>query len=151
MSNSSSSKRWRPPLAVVLAALFGSLILIAVASVWLFSMSVAGRNTVELIQDLTDVVMLTIVSRIDTLLRPAEAQASYLSRQIAGGKIGPGLPGEPGGPPPGSRVGDDPAHSGRRGSLETNRSTPEKHTAGLGVGPLEKRFTFIEADAALRA
>ena len=36
---------------MVLAGLFGSLIWIAVASVWLFSMSVAGRNTVELIQD----------------------------------------------------------------------------------------------------
>ena len=62
------------------------------ASVWLFSMSVAGRNTVELIQDLTDVVMLTIVRRIDTLLRPAEAQASFLSRLIAGGEIGPDDP-----------------------------------------------------------
>lgn len=79
--------RMRPALGTVLAAAFGTLMLLAVGSVLVVSLKGAGRNTSELLADKTDLIIASIEQRIRQQLEPVAAQAEYLRAAIEGGRL----------------------------------------------------------------
>ena len=82
-------RRLRLPIAAVLVAGFGSLMLAAVASVLILGLSSAGRNTFALLNDKADLAIDSVVVRVRHQLDPARDQITYLSGLIESGKLDP--------------------------------------------------------------
>jgi len=82
-------RRLRLPIAAVLVAGFGSLMLAAVASVLILGLSSAGRNTFALLNDKADLAIDSVVVRVRHQLDPARDQITYLTGLIESGKIDP--------------------------------------------------------------
>lgn len=83
-------KRLRLPIAAVLTAGFGGLMLLAVASVLVLGINTSGRNTFQLLSDKAELLIGGLDARVRAQLEPARAQAEFLARQIAAGEIDPG-------------------------------------------------------------
>ncbi|EWY37342.1 adenylate cyclase [Skermanella stibiiresistens SB22] len=82
-------RRLRLPIAAVLVAGFGTLMLAAVASVLILGLSSAGRNTFALLNDKADLAIDSVVVRVRHQLDPARDQITYLSALIESGKLDP--------------------------------------------------------------
>src|SRR3954452_3154607 len=82
-------RRLRLPIAAVLVAGFGTLMLAAVASVLILGLSSAGRNTFALLNDKADLAIDSVVVRVRHQLDPARDQITYLSGLIESGKLDP--------------------------------------------------------------
>src|SRR3954447_21437406 len=82
-------RRLRLPIAAVLVAGFGSLMLAAGASVLILGLSSAGRNTYALLKDKADLAIDSVVVRVRHQLDPAHDQITYLTGLIESGKIDP--------------------------------------------------------------
>ena len=115
-------RRLRLPIAAVLVAGFGTLMLAAVASVLILGLSSAGRNTFALLNDKADLAIDNVVVRVRHQLDPARDQITYLNRLIESGKLDP----------------DDPEamRDTLRGALA---ATPQ--VTGIGFAPLNQIMT----------
>jgi adenylate cyclase len=82
-------RRLRLPIAAVLVAGFGTLMLAAVASVLILGLSSAGRNTFALLNDKADLAIDSVVVRVRHQLDPARDQITYLTGLIESGKLDP--------------------------------------------------------------
>lgn len=85
-------RRLRLPIAAVLMAGFGSLILAAVAAVLALGLLSAGRNTFELLNDKADLALRAVVVRVRHQLAPARDQSAFIAGLIAGGVLDPAVP-----------------------------------------------------------
>src|SRR3712207_5204000 len=74
-------------LSTFLAISFGSLMLLGVCSVLVFSLAGAGRNTGDLLADKADLILSSIEQRIRHHLEPIVAQAEYLKTAIDQGQL----------------------------------------------------------------
>jgi class 3 adenylate cyclase len=79
----------RLPIALVLVLGFGGLTVATVAGVLYLGLSSASRNTIELMRDKIELTVGTLVRRTRQHLEPARAQAEYLARLIADGRVDP--------------------------------------------------------------
>ncbi|UEM20348.1 HAMP domain-containing protein [Skermanella mucosa] len=115
-------RRLRLPIAAVLVAGFGTLMLAAVASVLILGLSSAGRNTFALLNDKADLAIDNVVVRVRHQLDPARDQITYLNGLIESGKLDP----------------DDPEamRDTLRGALA---ATPQ--VTGIGFTPLNQIMT----------
>ena len=82
-------RRLRLPIAAVLVAGFGTLMLAAVASVLILGLSSAGRNTFALLNDKADLAIDSVVVRVRHQLDPARDQITYLTGLMESGKLDP--------------------------------------------------------------
>jgi adenylate cyclase len=82
-------RRLRLPIAAVLVAGFGTLMLAAVASVLILGLSSAGRNTFALLNDKADLAIDSVAVRVRHQLDPARDQITYLTELIESGKLDP--------------------------------------------------------------
>jgi class 3 adenylate cyclase len=82
-------RRLRLPIAAVLVAGFGTLMLAAVASVLILGLSSAGRNTFALLNDKADLAIDSVAVRVRHQLDPARDQITYLTGLIESGKLDP--------------------------------------------------------------
>ena len=79
--------RVRPALGTVLAAVFGTFVLVAVGSVLFVSLMGAGRNTEELLADKAHLILGSIEQRVRQQFEPVVAQAEYLGAAIERGQL----------------------------------------------------------------
>ncbi|WP_109117568.1 adenylate/guanylate cyclase domain-containing protein [Azospirillum sp. TSO22-1] len=82
-------RRLRLPIAAVLVAGFGSLMLAAVASVLVLGLVSAGRNTFALLADKADLALAGVEVRVRHQLDPAAAMAKFVARLIERGELDP--------------------------------------------------------------
>src|SRR3954452_14694189 len=82
-------RRLRLPIAAVLVAGFGTLMLAAVASVLILGLSSAGRNTFALLNDKADLAIDSVVVRVRHQLDPARDQITYLTGLVESGRLDP--------------------------------------------------------------
>lgn len=82
-------KRFHLPIAAVLTAGFGGLMLLAVASVLILGLNTSGRNTFQLLTDKAELLIGGLEARVRAQLEPARHQAEFLARQIAAGDVDP--------------------------------------------------------------
>lgn len=82
-------KRLRLPIAAVLMAGFGTLILLAVAAVLALGLLSASRNTFALLSDKADLALNGVVVRIRHQLDPARDQALFIAGLIERGQVDP--------------------------------------------------------------
>src|SRR3954463_11075882 len=82
-------RRLRLPIAAVLVAGFGTLMLAAVASVLILGLSSAGRNTFALLNDKADLAIDSVAVRVRHQLDPARDQLSFLNELLVSGKLDP--------------------------------------------------------------
>jgi len=82
-------RKLRLPIAAVLVAGFGTLMLAAVASVLILGLSSAGRNTFALLNDKADLAIDSVAVRVRHQLDPARDQLSFLNELLVSGKLDP--------------------------------------------------------------
>ncbi|WP_431854684.1 adenylate/guanylate cyclase domain-containing protein [Azospirillum sp.] len=82
-------RRLHLPIAAVLVAGFGSLMLAAVASVLVLGLVSAGRNTFALLSDKADLALAGVELRVRHQLDPAAAMAKFVARLIERGELDP--------------------------------------------------------------
>jgi adenylate cyclase len=85
-------RRLRLPIAAVLTAGFGGLMLAAVAAVLALGLLSAGRNTFALLNDKADLALKGVVVRVRHQLEPARDQSVFLARLIETGALDAGDP-----------------------------------------------------------
>lgn len=85
-------RRLRLPIAAVLTAGFGGLMLAAVAAVLALGLLSAGRNTFALLNDKADLALKGVVVRVRHQLEPARDQSVFLARLIETGALDTGDP-----------------------------------------------------------
>src|SRR3546814_1536757 len=78
-------RRLRLPIAAVLVVGFGTLMLVAVASVLFIGLGSAGRNTFSLLQDKADLALDNVQVRLGHQLAPVRDQADFLAGRILAG------------------------------------------------------------------
>src|SRR3546814_4218439 len=78
-------RRLRLPIAAVLVVGFGTLMLVAVASVLFIGLGSAGRNTFSLLQDKADLALDNVQVRLGHQLDPVRDQADFLAGRILAG------------------------------------------------------------------
>jgi adenylate cyclase len=67
----------------------GGLVLLSMAGVLVLTLGTAARNTVELLQDKSRLVIDAVVLQLEQHLEPARAQADFVGDMIAAGNVGP--------------------------------------------------------------
>ena len=77
----------KAPLALVLAAAFGGLVLLALAVVLGLSLWVAARNTTELLTDKGSLILQLVTERIRDHLAPAQALVGSVGSAIEAGRL----------------------------------------------------------------
>ncbi|MGQ9364790.1 adenylate/guanylate cyclase domain-containing protein [Azospirillum sp. ST 5-10] len=82
-------RRLHLPIAAVLVAGFGSLMLLAVASVLVLGLVSAGRNTFSLLNDKADLALSGVEVRVRHQLDPAADLAKYVAGLIESGDLDP--------------------------------------------------------------
>jgi len=80
-------KRFRVPIATLLVVGFGTLTLVAVATVLYVGIYSAGRNTVSLLLDKAELIQEAVETRLRHQLFPAERQGRYLVRLFGKGDL----------------------------------------------------------------
>lgn len=80
-------RRVRLPIAAVLVGGFGSLTLVAVASVLALGLTIASQNTYALLNDKSDLVLRGLEQRVRNQLDPARAIAVFLAGAVESGTI----------------------------------------------------------------
>ncbi|WP_051341369.1 adenylate/guanylate cyclase domain-containing protein [Azospirillum halopraeferens] len=83
-------RRLHLPIAAVLVAGFGSLMLLAVASVLVLGLVGAGRNTFELLNDKADLALAGVEVRVRHQLDPAAEMAKFVAGLIESGDLDTG-------------------------------------------------------------
>ncbi|MEO3435140.1 adenylate/guanylate cyclase domain-containing protein [Inquilinus sp. CAU 1745] len=83
-------RRMRLPIATVLVAGFGTLMLVAVASVLALGLLSAGVNTLSLLRDKATLTLDNVTVRIRHQLDPIVDQAAFLARLIEEGELSEG-------------------------------------------------------------
>lgn len=81
--------RLRLPIAAVLVTGFGSLMLLAVASVLVLGLVSAGRNTFALLNDKADLALAGVEVRVRHQLDPARDMARFIAGLIERGELDP--------------------------------------------------------------
>ena len=81
-------RRLRVSISTILVTGFGSLILLAVASVLGIGLFSAGRSTLQLLVDKADIVSADVEGRIRTLLDAGPAQTAHISDLVFRGELG---------------------------------------------------------------
>ncbi len=81
--------RTRLPIAAVLVAGFGSLMLLAVASVLVLGLVSAGRNTFTLLNDRADLALSGVEVRVRNQLNPARDMARFVAGLMERGELDP--------------------------------------------------------------
>lgn len=84
-----TKRRLRLPIAAVLMAGFGTMMLIAVAAVLALGLLSASRNTYELLRDKAQLVLDEVTIRIRQQLDPVHDQGLYLKKLIEDGTLNP--------------------------------------------------------------
>lgn len=79
----------RIPITAALLLGFGTLVLVAVASVLILGFSTSSRNTAALLSDKVLLAMDGMSVRVRAQLDPAQSQAEFLAASIARGEIDP--------------------------------------------------------------
>ncbi len=82
-------RRLRWPITVILGFGFGSLMLVAVASVLFLGVLGARENTATLLRDKAELTLASIRDKITAHLQPVEAQGTYVADLIARGVVDP--------------------------------------------------------------
>lgn len=82
-------RRLHLPIAAVLVAGFGSLMLAAVASVLVLGLVSAGRNTFALLSDKADLALAGVEVRVRHQLDPAAAMAKFVAKLVERGELDP--------------------------------------------------------------
>ncbi|WP_448190410.1 adenylate/guanylate cyclase domain-containing protein [Azospirillum sp. sgz301742] len=83
------TRRFRLPIAAVLVAGFGSLMLAAVASVLILGLVSAGRNTFALLSDKADLALAGVEVRVRHQLDPAADMAKFVAKLIERNELNP--------------------------------------------------------------
>ncbi len=81
--------RLRLPIAAVLVAGFGTLMLLAVASVLVLGLVSAGRNTFTLLNDRADLALAGVEVRVRNQLNPARDMARFVAGLVERGELDP--------------------------------------------------------------
>jgi len=81
-------RRLRVSISTILVTGFGSLILLAVASVLGIGLFSAGRSTLQLLVDKADLVSADVEVRVRTLLDAGPAQTAHIADLVFRGEIG---------------------------------------------------------------
>ncbi|MFN8722515.1 MAG: adenylate/guanylate cyclase domain-containing protein [Rhodospirillales bacterium] len=81
-------RRLRVSISTILVTGFGSLILLAVASVLGIGLFSAGRSTLQLLVDKADIVSADVEVRVRTLLDAGPAQTAHIADLVFRGEIG---------------------------------------------------------------
>jgi class 3 adenylate cyclase len=81
--------RARLPLAVALALAFGLMMVAALGSVLGLAFYAGTANTRQLLAERTNLLLDTLDDRVETLLKPVEAQLEVVAGEIADGNLGP--------------------------------------------------------------
>jgi adenylate cyclase len=84
----------RKGLPIVAYLVFGvsALVILSVGGVLLVTLSIATRNTVELLEDKSRLLISSVVHEVQLFLAPAHAQVEALARLIESGRLDPGDP-----------------------------------------------------------
>jgi class 3 adenylate cyclase len=82
-------KRLHLPIAAVLVSGFGSLMLLAVASVLVLGLVSAGRNTFALRNDKADLALAGVEVRVRNQLNPARDMAKFIAEMVERGELSP--------------------------------------------------------------
>ncbi len=77
----------KAPLALVLAAAFGGLVVLALAVVLGLSLWVAARNTTELLTEKGTLILQLVTERIRDHLAPTQALVSFVGDQLESGEL----------------------------------------------------------------
>jgi class 3 adenylate cyclase len=85
-------RRLRVSISTILVTGFGSLILLAVASVLGIGLFSAGRSTLQLLVDKADIVSADVEVRVRTLLDAGPAQTAHIADLVFRGEIGTDTP-----------------------------------------------------------
>lgn len=85
-------RRLRVSISTILVTGFGSLILLAVASVLGIGLFSAGRSTLQLLVDKADIVSADVEVRVRTMLDAGPAQTAYIADMVFRGELGLGTP-----------------------------------------------------------
>ena len=85
-------KRMHLPIAAVLVAGFGSLMLLAVASVLILGLVSAGRNTFALRNDKADLALAGVEVRVRNQMNPAREMAKFIADMVERGELDPSEP-----------------------------------------------------------
>lgn len=83
-------KSW--PIVAYLVFGVSGLVFLSVAGVMLVTLSIATRNTLELIEDKSRLLMTSLVHQIGQFLQPVEAQVELLAELIETGRLDPARP-----------------------------------------------------------
>ena len=84
----------RKGLPIVAYLVFGvsALVILSVGGVLLVTLSIATRNTVELLEDKSRLLITSVVQEVQLFLAPAHAQVEALARLIESGRLDPADP-----------------------------------------------------------
>jgi hypothetical protein len=84
----------RKGLPIVAYLVFGvsALVFFSVAGVLLVTLSIATRNTFELLEDKSRLLVTSLGQQVDQFLQPVRAQVELLGHLIATGRLDPGRP-----------------------------------------------------------
>ncbi|MGH6913906.1 MAG: cache domain-containing protein, partial [Geminicoccales bacterium] len=89
-----ANRPWRKGLPIVAYLVFGvgGLIILSVGGVFLITLSIATRNTFELLGDNGRLLLTGTVRQVRQFLEPPEAQIEMLGRLIEAGRVDPSDP-----------------------------------------------------------
>ena len=89
-----SASEVRKGLPIVAYLVFGvsALVILSVGAVLLVTLSIATRNTVELLEDKSRLLLTSVVQQVRLFLEPAQAQVEALAQLIESGRLDPADP-----------------------------------------------------------
>jgi adenylate cyclase len=90
----SSAPEVRKGLPIVAYLVFGvsALVILSVGGVLFVTLSIATRNTVELLEDKSRLLLTSVVQQVRLFLEPAQAQVEALAELIESGRLDPADP-----------------------------------------------------------
>jgi adenylate cyclase len=90
----SSASEVRKGLPIVAYLVFGvsALVILSVGAVLLVTLSIATRNTFELLEDKSRLLITSVVQQVRLFLEPSQAQVEALARLIETGRLDPADP-----------------------------------------------------------
>ena len=80
------------PIVAYLVFGVGALVILSVGGVLLVTLSIATRNTLELLQDRSRLVITSVVQQLALFLEPAQTQVEAVARLIETGRLDPSDP-----------------------------------------------------------